>query len=310
MPHSLLSTASIQIRPILVGLLLLAGLCLCSKIQAASHSSRHLQLNRALTQATELSHLSRMRALLDAGADPNWNRTNSARYPLLLIATLNGNPSAVRMLLRYGASPERRDIKGTPVIISAAIIAESHPNERKILNAIYILLREGRANPQVRDIGRLGDQRTALHVAAASGNLRLAYLLLKYGANPNAFNGIYETPLHFAAQRGHLNVIRLLTRFGARPNIQSRYQKMTPLLLASQGGHAHIVHYLLKNGANPLHRDTFGKSSLALARQGYQRTPARPLKRNYLKTIGLLRTEILKRYRTQKRQRARQASPV
>src|SRR4051812_37082654 len=88
--------------------LLLTGLLLAATPAAASLAERSHSgdKNARLTRATEAGDYGEMRRLLAQGADPNFNRTNAFRYPLLLIAATRGHAKAVEILLNYGANPE------------------------------------------------------------------------------------------------------------------------------------------------------------------------------------------------------------
>lgn len=68
---------------------------------------------------------------------------------------------------------------------------------------------------------------TALHVAAAKGHVRIARLLLQYGANVSAAAQGGIRPLHEACENSHVEVIRLLLAYGADP-LLGTYAGQTP----------------------------------------------------------------------------------
>ncbi|KAG6456562.1 hypothetical protein O3G_MSEX009799 [Manduca sexta] len=68
---------------------------------------------------------------------------------------------------------------------------------------------------------------TPLHVAAAKGHVRIARLLLQYGANVSAAAQGGIRPLHEACENCHVEVIRLLLAYGADP-LLGTYAGQTP----------------------------------------------------------------------------------
>lgn len=90
---------------------------------------------------------------------------------------------------------------------------------------------------------------SALHYAAALGEIDLLELLLKAGVEVNRRDQIGRTALHEAANRNCLNVMCLLIQSGAELNCID-YQGWTPLCLAVMRDHFVITEYLLKQGAD------------------------------------------------------------
>lgn len=133
------------------------------------------------------------------------------------------------------------------------------------------------------------DRRTALHVAASEGHLRICrYLVEKKNARVNRSDRWGGSPLDdahrhrqddvvkflrengattgsvdmisnliTASAEGDLDEVRLLLSFGIAIN-EGDYDKRTALHLASGEGHANIVQLLLKNGADPNVCDRWG----------------------------------------------------
>lgn len=90
---------------------------------------------------------------------------------------------------------------------------------------------------------------TGLHIAATSGDLKIAEALIKGGANINAQNTHGETPIRQAAQNDHIEIVELLCSFGANPNLD------TPLHEAAFRGNVALVQLLCDHNANPNHLD-------------------------------------------------------
>ena len=57
---------------------------------------------------------------------------------------------------------------------------------------------------------------TALHLAAANGDIGLVGVLLRHGADPNG-GSMLGTPLHVAATAGHMKVVQALLLYDADP---------------------------------------------------------------------------------------------
>ncbi|XP_039749421.1 uncharacterized protein LOC120626156 [Pararge aegeria] len=81
---------------------------------------------------------------------------------------------------------------------------------------------------------------TPLHVASAKGHVRIARLLLQYGANVSAAAQGGIRPLHEASENSHVEIIRLLLSYGADP-VLGTYAGQTPEELA-EGSAAMLLH--------------------------------------------------------------------
>jgi ankyrin repeat protein len=115
-------------------------------------------------------------------------------------------------------------------------------------------------NPnQVDDEGRTG-----LLIAATNGNMQIAAILIKAGANLAAKDKLGNTPLHLAGERNQVEMAQLLIDVGAPVDADNR-MGMTPLMVASSRGNAAIVQALLAKGANPRKTDFTGRDALSWA---------------------------------------------
>jgi ankyrin repeat protein len=102
---------------------------------------------------------------------------------------------------------------------------------------VQLLLKSG-ADPA---IGNLCD--SALGLAAASGQVEIAKLLLEHGVDWNESSGEENyTALMAASLGGHLEMVKLLIATGADVNAWS--QGETPLLYAAQAGHQDVYDFL------------------------------------------------------------------
>jgi ankyrin repeat protein len=91
-------------------------------------------------------------------------------------------------------------------------------------------------------------KRTALHLAATSGRLTVAELVLAEGVDVNATDQDGYTALHLAAQFGHFKMVQWLIAHGAQINTQDRFGN-TPLRDASSARHRDVADLLLHHGA-------------------------------------------------------------
>ena len=111
-----------------------------------------------------------------------------------------------------------------------------------------------------------GDGSTALHWAAANGDVALTQALLKAGASVAAVTRIGAiTPLFMAARNGNPAVVEALLKAGARAN-EANGNGTTVLMMAAASGSAPAVTLLLDHGAGPNAKDlTNGQTALMFA---------------------------------------------
>jgi cytohesin len=87
--------------------------------------------------------------------------------------------------------------------------------------------------------------------AVKRGDLAAVRSLLQEGADPDAAQGDGLTALHIAAQTGNLDIARLLIDSRASVAARTRIGGYTPLHLAAGGAHTEVVGALLEAGADP-----------------------------------------------------------
>ena len=129
---------------------------------------------------------------------------------------------------------------------------------RRTLAAILLaLLVPGATAPgaQSQDVASAAQAKDAAAVKA----------LLKAGADVNAAQGDGMTALHWAAANGDVPLVQMLLAAGANIRATTRLGGITPLHLASQGGHAQAVAALIAGGAEPNGATSTGATSLMLA---------------------------------------------
>ena len=86
--------------------------------------------------------------------------------------------------------------------------------------------------------------------AARRQDRTAAVTLLRGGADANAAHGDGMTGLHWAAHQGDVDIATLLLKGGANPEAATRLGRHTPLHVASRSGHAGVVRALLEAGAD------------------------------------------------------------
>ena len=104
------------------------------------------------------------------------------------------------------------------------------------------------------DINHPGiDGTTALHTAAAKGDLASLNLLMTAGADPDTSDSLQATPLISAAAYGHTEVVRaLLARLKKSSQLNRQDQRgYTALTYTAVAGNALIARLLLNHGADP-----------------------------------------------------------
>jgi ankyrin repeat protein len=107
---------------------------------------------------------------------------------------------------------------------------------------------------------------TPLLLASHRGDLKLAGVLVKHGADVAALTRDEETPLHLASQHNHAELARLLLEHRADVAAQTKDGE-TPLHLASQQNHVELARLLLEHHADVAAQTKDGVTPLHLASQ-------------------------------------------
>ena len=172
-------------------------------------------------------------------------RVGAMQYHLIHIASLNGEPEGVQILL--DKDPTLLNVKDangqTPVLLAAI---KNH-------FALVKYLVEQRADltiatdcPNHEKNGYL-----PIHWAAAEGHYAIVEYFISCGVNPSKRVGAMQYHLiHIASIEGHLEIVRILLKhYPKLLNIRDAYGR-TPLFLAAAYDHAHVVEYLITENAN------------------------------------------------------------
>jgi hypothetical protein len=203
---------------------------------------------------------------LKAGHSPFAKIKNRLHEKILDRAAMAGSNAVFLVLLKsvqqHDAHAVLTDYRGTPLIVGLTSRAVDGQKLAPVFEQMveeYLQVFPSAANE--RDHAYIGDGRTALHQAAANGDVRLIKALIAHGALVNAKNSTGETPLHLAARFGHIDAIRYLVAVGARIDEKTTYTKATPLMSAAEMGQASAIRQLIASGAKKDAKDIFGKTA-------------------------------------------------
>jgi len=196
-----------------------------------------------------------VKALLDAGADPNElegrrrrvtnKRRNCGpwgspphygfdRTPLML-ACINGRVKVARLLVSRGAHLDIMSNEGSALFFACYW---------GCAEMVRLLLEKGADKMKATHDGG-----TPLQVACFMGQLEVVQLLLDAGVAKDRWgkdraDSAGATPLIEACAAGHLEVVRLLLKHDANPHVENN-QGFTPLFCACQAGNVEMVAVLL-----------------------------------------------------------------
>lgn len=246
------------------------GSCAWGALARSFEKEGTIQESASIVSAVDKDAVKEVYQWLKNGNSPYQRIRNKLKESLLDRAAHRGSFKTATLLLRvYRYDHEHKspnleivDGRGTPLIVNLAGLA--NPGSSRASNYEKLVARMARLFPHSvndTDHAYLGDGRSALHQAAAIGNLKLVQILINKNAQINIQNKAGETPLHLAAQFGHLNVARYLIQKRAELNITTRHTQETPLMVAAENGQEMVMAALINAGARKDLKDTFGKSA-------------------------------------------------
>ncbi|KAK0585035.1 hypothetical protein LWI29_022516 [Acer saccharum] len=128
----------------------------------------------------------------------------------LILATQAGDETVIEILLKSNIDVNDTDTEGNSAL-HCSLIKSSVVSTQQQNRILFLLLKRG---AQVNQRNKLG--LTALHIAAASGNVQaIQVLLLEDPECINAKTVTKETPLFFAVKNDHIECAELLLSWGA-----------------------------------------------------------------------------------------------
>ena len=191
-------------------------------------------VNKRLIMASDRGQIGGVQKFLDQGANVN-ARAPFSNNTALMLASRNGHPDVVRLLLERGAKMEATIAGG-----NTALMLASRNGHLAVAN---LLLEMGADIDHINEEGE-----TALIIATDQGLINMVKLLLEKGANVDSTDDAGNTALMYAVQRGNLRIVRLLLEKGADVNATNDYGD-TILSYAEDGEHTDIIRLLKTYGA-------------------------------------------------------------
>ncbi|MFS0755601.1 ankyrin repeat domain-containing protein [Noviherbaspirillum sp. 1P10PC] len=217
-----------------------------------------------LVSAVRSGSCAKVKALLDAGVDPN--TPNEREYPICLAVVGYGKKKdLLEMLIKAGARPELpRERGGDKTLLQHAA------QYGDIALFRYLLSLGVAACGDKNDINAaLGD---VCYYSYDTANK--AQMLFDAGADPNWKNRNGRIALHMAASGyGDEAGIQLLIKRKAQVDCADSAGQ-TPLMLAAKEGHVDRARLLLQAGADRNLKDRNGKTALQLAMDGQKKDTA------------------------------------
>jgi cytohesin len=180
--------------------------------------------------------------LIEAGVDVNRKFDLGASRDItpLYFAVLTGEADMGKLLIDAGADVDI-NFKGVNLLHVSGIYGGNEAvTELLIANGLDV-------NAKCTASGETKDT-TPLHAAAGKGNIEVAEVLIRNGAELEArILQNQNTPLHLAVRNNHKAVVTLLIAQGADVNAKTKHGE-TPLDLGISKGHNEIVDLLRKHG--------------------------------------------------------------
>ncbi len=215
--------------------------------------------------------------LLENGANVNQKDVVSDNTPLHAAIDL-GNSDIVTLLLAHKASPDL-DLKHcfTPLMAAAQMNINTKNQKTHCLRIVQALL-DAKAN---HCAAYLKDQDTALHLAVATHNRDVVYLLLKAGADANALNTDKDSPFacalynirdadeeNYTKLKRDCSIARLLLLHGAKlskEQIKNKNINLNALLTTAIFTNTNeLIKFCLEAGANVNYRNGLSDTPLHL----------------------------------------------
>ncbi|MEE2665314.1 MAG: ankyrin repeat domain-containing protein [Myxococcota bacterium] len=217
-------------------------------------------LDRLLLAAAARGDSAALRRLLALGADANATRGRDAR-PALVLAVIDGDVSAVAVLLEAGADPAGAGSLGWNALqvaaqlgrvelVEALLGAGADPQTRtpEGKDALQLALDSPRQSlALIRLLRRHSETPDSLALAARVGDLAALGALLADGAAVDLPREDGQTALQVAAAAGQPAAVRILLAAGADPGIESEAGD-SALLAAVAAGQVETAALLIEHG--------------------------------------------------------------
>jgi len=207
-----------------------------------------------VTDNLQISRRRLLRLLPALGAGLLWSQgAAGSSFDDFFRAVRFDDDRRVAALIQRGMDPNTVEETRGESALMVAIREESNKVIKLLLNARDF-------NPEVR--ARNGD--TALMMAAFMRRRDVVQALLAKGAQVNQ---VGWTALHYAAASGDVEIVRMLLDKHAYIDAASP-NKTTPLMMAARGGHIMVVKLLHDEGADATLKNEADMSAIDFARMG------------------------------------------
>jgi ankyrin repeat protein len=250
-------------------------------LQIGSENQKQMA-TQALAFALEKEHNNIARALIEVGADLNWE---SEWGRPLEVAARNGNINLVKLLVEAGVDVNA--ICDEPPYIGSLGIA-ANCGHQEVFDYLFPLvsnqeereyaqkeLTQGIIRKQRRENKLLNEFFKALGEGSTQGegDVEAVRRLISAGVDINAFCETGKTAIHLAVFWDSIRMIKLLAELGADLDILDESGGSTPLMMAVTGRQAWAVRALIRSGANVNARNRYGYTALFIA----EKDPDTPL---------------------------------
>lgn len=197
-----------------------------------------------LTHSSAKGDIEGVKLCLSLGVDVNepsrwgWNLANAGETPLTAAAKF-GRTEVVKYLLANGAKINQPDGFGDTAIIRACFSGD--------LSLVELLVKEG------GDPAMTGNNGTAMHMAAALGNVPIMEFLLKSGLAVDIPDKNGRSPFYAASRSGNLEGASFLAAHGAIEKLDASSKREIIYDLRSVIGQrkSDFDQYAVKNGWPP-----------------------------------------------------------
>jgi ankyrin repeat protein len=188
--------------------------------------------------------IDKVKKLIEAGVDVNekFNWGANRDITALVMAVMFAKVEICKVLIDAGADVNIITTGKMTLLHHAAMSSGDYKDVAELLIAKGLDV-----NAKTTEYGEARDA-TPLHLAVGMGNINIADVLIKNGAELDAkFSDHQHTPLHLAAREGHKAVVELLIAKGADVNAKMKNGD-TPLDLAILKEHKELADLLRKHG--------------------------------------------------------------
>jgi len=206
-------------------------------------SQKKEELNKKLESMVTLGDIDEVKRLIEAGADVHHRFDFGATKDITVIvfAVMSDRAEMLKVLIDAGANVNEKYEGGITLLHLAS---RWDLNDTAVTELLIVAGSDVNAKINKGSLEGV----TPLHQSAASGNIGVAKVLIKNGAELEArISQNQNTPLHLAVRNNHKAVVELLIAKGANVNAKTKYGK-TPLDLAISKEQKELADLLRKHG--------------------------------------------------------------